>query len=71
MSRYSFNIDWSEEDNEYLAKCSSFPSLLAFGETEEQALREARTALDLFIESYQERGIRLPTRGLPFGRANN
>ena len=43
-----------------MATCSSFPGLSAFGETEEEALREAKIALDLFIESYKERGIPLP-----------
>ena len=60
MSKYSFVIAWSEEDEEYIATCSSFPGLSAFGETEEEALREAKIALDLFIESYKERSIALP-----------
>jgi len=60
MSRYPFNIAWSEQDDEFMATCSSFPGLSAFGETEEEALREAKIALDLFIESYKERGIPLP-----------
>ena len=60
MTRYAFNIVWSEEDEEYIATCSSFPGLSAFGETEEEALHEAKIALDLFIESYKERGIPLP-----------
>jgi predicted RNase H-like HicB family nuclease len=60
MTRYPFNIVWSEDDQEYLATCPSFPGLSAFGETEEEALDEAKIALKLFIESYQERGIALP-----------
>ena len=60
MPKYSFNISWSEEDGEYIATCVSFPGLSAFGETEEEALREGKVALDLFIESYKERGIALP-----------
>ena len=60
MSKYPINIGWSEEDGEYMATCTSFAGLSAFGETEEEALREAKIALDLFIESYKERGIRPP-----------
>lgn len=60
MPKYSFNIAWSEEDGEYIAKCSSFSGLSAFGKTEEEALHEAKIALELFIESYKERGIPLP-----------
>lgn len=60
MTKYPFNISWSEEDGEYLATCVSFPGLSAFGESEEEALHEAKIALELFIESYKERGIPLP-----------
>lgn len=60
MNRYPINIVWSEDDGEYLATCASFPGLSAFGETDEEALREAKIALDLFIESYKERGVPLP-----------
>jgi len=34
VNRYSFNIEWSEEDEEYIATCPAFPGLSAFGETE-------------------------------------
>ena len=60
MPKYPFNIVWSEEDGEYMATCPSFPGLSAFGETEEEALHEAKIALELFIKSYKERGISLP-----------
>jgi predicted RNase H-like HicB family nuclease len=60
MNKYPINIVWSEDDNEFLATCPSFPGLSAFGESEEEALKEAKMALDLFIESYEERGIALP-----------
>src|SRR5580765_643124 len=60
MTKYPFNIVWSEEDEEFIATCSSFPGLSAFGETEEEALHEAKIALELFIKSYKERGISLP-----------
>lgn len=60
MNKYPINIVWSEEDGEYLATCASFPGLSAFGETEEEALKQAKIALELFIESYKERGLQLP-----------
>ena len=60
MVRYPINISWSDEDDEYIATCTSFPGLSAFGDTEEEALSEAKVALALFIESYKERGIALP-----------
>ena len=42
MNKYPINIVWSEDDGEYLATCASFPGLSAFGETEEEALKEAK-----------------------------
>lgn len=59
-NRYSFNIEWSEEDQEYVATCPAFPGLSAFGETEEEALREAKIALQGFIETCQAQNIPLP-----------
>lgn len=60
MNKYSFNIVWSEEDGEYVVTCPAFPGLSALGETEEEALAEAKVALGLFIKTCEERGIPLP-----------
>lgn len=60
QNKYPLNIVWSEEDGEYMVTCPAFPGLSAFGETEEEALAEAKIALGLFIESYEGRGIPLP-----------
>ena len=45
MPKYGFDIFWSDEDKGYIATCPDFPSLSAFGETEEEALQEAKTAM--------------------------
>ena len=60
VNKYSFNIAWSDEDQEYVATCPGFPGLSALGETEEEALAEAKVALGLFIETCREKGIQLP-----------
>ncbi len=52
MNKYSITILWSDEDQGYIATCLEFPSLSAFGQTEEEALAEAKVALELFIETY-------------------
>jgi len=59
-SKYGLQIFWSEEDEGYIAVCQEFPGLSAFGETREEALREAQIALDLMIETYQKNSIALP-----------
>jgi predicted RNase H-like HicB family nuclease len=59
-NRYSFNIEWSEDDQEYIATCPAFSGLTAFGESEEEALSEAKIALRGFIETCKEQNIPLP-----------
>lgn len=59
-NKYPFNIAWSEEDEEYVATCPAFPGLSAYGVSEEEALAEAKVALDLFIKTCKERDIPLP-----------
>lgn len=60
MKGYPLIIEWSDEDNLYVVTSPLFPGFSALGETQEQALAEGRIALELFIESYQDRGIPLP-----------
>jgi predicted RNase H-like HicB family nuclease len=59
-NKYTIQIFWSAEDEAFVAVCQEFPGLSAFGETREEALKEAQTALDLMIETYREKGISLP-----------
>lgn len=59
-NRYPFNIEWSEDDQEYIATCPAFPGLSAFGVTEEEALKEGKVALAGFIETCEARNISLP-----------
>jgi predicted RNase H-like HicB family nuclease len=54
MLKYSININFSEEDNCYIATVPAFPGLSAFGDTPEKALEEAKIVLQGFIEVYQE-----------------
>ena len=60
MSKYGFNLLWSEEDQGFIATCPDFPGLSAFGETPQEALSEASVALELFIESTEASGDQLP-----------
>lgn len=60
MKKYSFRIQWSEEDGAYLATSAEFPGLSAFGENYQEALQEAEIALGLMVETYQASGLPLP-----------
>jgi antitoxin HicB len=59
-SKYSFHLAWSDEDEAYIASCPEFPGLLAHGDTPEEAIREAGSALELSIETYNDNNLPLP-----------
>jgi len=42
IDKYTYRIEWSEEDGCHLAHCLEFPSLSAHGKTVEEALQEIK-----------------------------
>ncbi|MBE1427003.1 putative RNase H-like HicB family nuclease [Desulfomicrobium macestii] len=60
MLKHGFTVLWSDEDNCFIATCPDFPGLSAFGESPEEALREANVALSLFLDEFQESGKNAP-----------
>ena len=58
--KYSIEIFYSEEDGGYIALAPELPGCSAFGETEEEALREIKVAIDLWLDTAQKEG-----RGIP------
>lgn len=63
MSDYQYLVEvfWVEEDEAWFATSPIFgPGVSAFGDTPDEAVAEFRTALELAIETYRERGIPLP-----------
>ena len=63
-SRYAIEIFYSEEDEGYIATVPELPGCSAFGETEEEALKEVKVAIDLWLEAAEKEGreILLPLR---------
>src|ERR1043165_3302556 len=59
-NRYPINIEWSEEEAEFMATCPPFRGLSEFGVSEEEALKEAKIALAGFIETYKDNNLPLP-----------
>jgi antitoxin HicB len=64
MFKYSIHLDWSNEDDCYLATIKEFPGLSAFGDTPEQAAHEAQIAAEAMIEVMKEDGEEIPTPAL-------
>ncbi len=62
MERYKYSIEifYSEEDGGYIALAPELPGCSAFGETEEEALREIKVAIDLWLETAQKEDREIP-----------
>jgi predicted RNase H-like HicB family nuclease len=54
VKKYTFRIEWSEEDNAHIAKCAEFPSLAAHGKTPEKALKEIEFVVSESIKWIEE-----------------
>ncbi len=59
-SKYSVTINWSDIDSCFFALVPEFPGLSAFGDTRQEALKEAEIILPAFIEIMEEDGDVLP-----------
>ena len=62
MERYKYSIEifYSEEDGGYIALAPELLGCSAFGETEEEALKEIKVAIDLWLGTAEKEG-----RGVP------
>ncbi len=58
--RYLIEIFWSDEDQGYIAVVPDLPGCCAFGETQEEALREIHDAMEAWIEACQQSGEPVP-----------
>jgi len=46
-ARYAIEIFYSDEDGGYIATAPELPGCSAFGDTEEEALKQVKVAIDL------------------------
>jgi predicted RNase H-like HicB family nuclease len=60
MYRYAIEIFYSEKDKGYIAVVPELPGCSAFGETEEKALEEIKTAMELWLETAKKEGREIP-----------
>ncbi len=65
MYKYAIEIFYSEEDDGYIAVVPELPGCSAFGETEEKALEEVKTAMGLWLKVAEKEGIEVP---IPHGK---
>ena len=60
MYKYAIEIFYSEEDEGYIAVVPELPKCSAFGETEEEALEELKTAINLWMETAKKGHRKIP-----------
>lgn len=60
MYKYAIEILYSEEDAGYVATVLELAGCSSFGETEEAALREVMTAIELWLETAKKEGREIP-----------
>lgn len=60
VERYTYRIEWSEEDKTHIARCLEFPSLLTHGDTAQEALKEMEFVVDETISWMKEDGEVIP-----------
>jgi predicted RNase H-like HicB family nuclease len=64
IEKYTYRIEWSEEDQCHVARCLEFPSLAAHGDTVEKALKEIEHVVAETIKWLREENEPVPE---PFG----
>ena len=60
MSKYEIIIFWSNEDNAFIADVPELPGCMAHGNSYEEALINAKDAVELWIQTAKEFGDDIP-----------
>jgi predicted RNase H-like HicB family nuclease len=60
MYKYEIIIYWSKEDDAFIAEVPELPGCMAHGDTPETALKNAKEATQLWIDTAKEFGDAIP-----------
>lgn len=60
VTRYTYRVTWSLEDDEYVATCLELPSLSWLAGTQEDALRGLRDVVTEVVQDLQDNGEPVP-----------
>jgi predicted RNase H-like HicB family nuclease len=64
IDKYTYRVEWSEEDKAHIARCLEFPSLMAHGSTARMALLEIEKVVTESVKWMEEEKEAIPQ---PFG----
>jgi predicted RNase H-like HicB family nuclease len=65
MHKYEIIIYWNDEDQAFIAEVPELPGCIAHGDTQDNVLRHANEAIELWIATAKEFGDPVPA---PKGR---
>ena len=60
MFKYETIIYWSKEDNVYVAEVPELPGCIAHGDSDESALKNAKEAIQLWLDTARENDDPIP-----------
>ena len=60
IEKYTYRIEWSEDDKVHIARCLEFPSLATHGNTAEEALHEIEKVVEETIKWMKEDNEQIP-----------
>ena len=60
MPEYSILIQYDKNDNIYIARVPELNGCMAHGKTQEEAMKEIKIALELWVEELTESGMDIP-----------
>ena len=60
MSKYEIILYWSDEDEAFVADVPELPGCMAHGETQTEALKNAQSAIKLWLKTAKEFGDPIP-----------
>ena len=60
MHKYEIILYWSNEDEVFIAEVPELPGCMAHGDDQEDALRNIKDAMQLWIDTAQELGDPVP-----------
>jgi len=58
--KFTYRVEWSQEDQVHIARCLEFPSLKAHGNSAKKALEEIESVVSSSIQWMQEEGEKIP-----------
>ena len=58
--KYAIVVVYSDEDQGYIATAPELPGCSAFGETEEEAIKEVKIAASLWLSAAKKAGRKVP-----------